>query len=73
MLRIILILSLVGYVLYKFGLFRQITNPNPPQNFNRRPSNGNINIDPTPDSAAQKAKKRSDYKGGEYVDYEEVK
>ncbi len=70
MLRILLIISLVGYVLYKFGLFRFQVNQHPPhQNFNRRPPNGNINIDPT----KQTPKKKSDFKGGEYVDYEEVK
>lgn len=73
MLRLLLILSLVGYVLYKFGLFRvQINQPPQNPNFNRRPDNGHINVD-SPDSAARKAKKRSDFKGGEYVDYEEIK
>lgn len=73
MLRLLLILSLVGYVLYKFGLFKiPLNQPPQNQNFNRRPNNGNINVD-SPDSPAQKTKKGSDFKGGEYVDYEDVK
>jgi len=38
---------------------------------NRRPTNGNINVDYVP----KKGDKRGsdDYKGGDYVDYEEVK
>lgn len=73
MLRILLIITLVGYVLYKFGFFRISThstvrgNPSNP-NFNRK-TDGNVNIDSVPD----KEKKRSTFKGGEYVDYEEVK
>lgn len=68
--RILLIFSLILYVLYKFGFFRGLAQglQNPNQQ-NRRPPNSNVNVDgPTP-----KEKKRSDFKGGEYVDYEEVK
>ena len=66
--RILLIFSLILYVLYKFGFFRGLSEglQNPSQ---RRPPNSNVNVDgPTP-----KEKKRTDFKGGEYVDYEEIK
>jgi hypothetical protein len=65
--RILLIFSLILYVLYKFGFFRGLSEglQNPSQ---RRPPNSNVDVDgPTP------KKKRTDFKGGEYVDYEEVK
>ncbi|MFZ2906217.1 MAG: hypothetical protein WAZ98_08445 [Cyclobacteriaceae bacterium] len=68
MLRILLIITLLFYVLYKFGFFRALSSGyNEGQN--RRPPNGNVNVDSTP----QKEKKRSDFKGGDYVDYEEIK
>lgn len=75
MLRLILIISLVGYALYKFGFFRVYTHSesrggrssNP--NFNRRPADGNVNIDSVP----EEKKKKTDFKGGEYIDYEEIK
>lgn len=81
MLRFILIISLIGYALYKLGIFRVYThsevrggrpdyNPNQDNpNFNRRPAGGNVNIDSVPDEK----KKKTDFKGGEYIDYEEVK
>lgn len=73
MLRLLLIFTLVGYVLYKLGLFKIIINPQvrgqqPRGNFNQKPSDGNVNVDST-----TKEKKGSGFKGGEYVDYEEVK
>lgn len=75
--RLILILALVGYLLYKLGLFRGMVRAN----YNGRggrPGNGsynqhnrrrdsNVNIDSVP-----KDKKEPHYKGGEYIDYEEV-
>jgi hypothetical protein len=79
MLRLLLIITLVGYVLYKLGLFRALTNPairgnGPGRNFgSKRPPDGNVNIDSVPDPGQDAAKKRAGYKGGEYVDYEEVK
>ena len=68
MFRLLLTISLIFYVLYKFGFFRGITQP-PNSQQNRRPPNSNVNVDGMP----PKDKKRSDFKGGEYVDYEEVK
>jgi|APTNR8051073442_1049403.scaffolds.fasta_scaffold00001_494 hypothetical protein len=70
MLRLLLIFSLIFYVLYKFGFFRIISQEaRSQQNFNRRPPNGNVNVNEAP----PKEKKRSNFKGGEYVDYEEIK
>ena len=71
MLRLLLIISLVGYVLYRLGLFRVFTHTEvrghrPNNNFNRR--QGGVNVDSEP-----KQKKDSNFKGGEYIDYEEVK
>ncbi len=68
MLRWLIIITLIGYALYKLGFFRAFsggyTEP-----LNRKQPNDNVNIN----NAAQKAKKRSTFKGGEYVDYEEIK
>ncbi len=70
MLRLLLIVSLIFYVLYKFGFFRALSQgARRQQNFDRKPPNGNVNVDAPP----PKEKKRSDFKGGEYVDYEEIK
>jgi hypothetical protein len=73
MLRLLLIFTLIGFVLYKLGLFKIIINPQirgqqPRSNFNGKPSGGNVNVDSPP-----KEKKGSGFKGGDYVDYEEVK
>lgn len=74
MVRFLLIMSLIVYVLYKLGVFRifmsnQVGGPNQGRTFNRRPPDSNVNVN----SASSKNKKGSDFKGGEYVDYEEVK
>lgn len=40
----------------------------------RRPQNGNVNIDYIPDDQKKKQSPSSeDFKGGEYVDYEDIK
>jgi hypothetical protein len=54
-------------VLYKFGFFRGLSEGL--QNPNRRPPNSNVNVDGMP----EKEKKRTNIRGGEYIDYEEVK
>ncbi|MFP4091879.1 MAG: DUF4834 family protein [Cyclobacteriaceae bacterium] len=48
--------------------------PNSRQQQKRRPTNGNVDIDYVPEDQ-QNGKERSfrDFKGGEYVDYEELK
>lgn len=73
MLRLLIIITLVGYLLYKLGILKfnfysEVKGRNPNPNFNRqRPNDVNI------DSAPPKQKQKKDFKGGEYVDYEEIK
>jgi hypothetical protein len=67
MFKFLLIVGLILYVIYKIGtlFFRagaasqNLRNPNQNQNFNQ-PNN-------------QQQKKDKKFKGGEYVDYEEIK
>lgn len=69
MLRYLIIGVLIFYVLYKMGVFRAfVTGYNEPSN-QRKPVNGNVNVD----NAPPKEKKKTSFKGGEYVDYEEIK
>jgi len=68
MLKILLIITLVVYILSKLGLFRVFVQSNQrDQRHQYRSNDGDVNIDNNPN------KKKSDFKGGEYVDYEEVK
>lgn len=68
MLRWLIIVTLIGYVLYKFGFFRAlVSGHNEP--LDRKPPGGNVNVN----NAPPKEKKKSSFKGGEYVDYEEIK
>ncbi|HWA34653.1 MAG TPA: hypothetical protein VG737_11010 [Cyclobacteriaceae bacterium] len=73
MLKFIVILILVIYLLNKVSviLFRVVGGPRsaPPPNF-RRPPEGTINMDGAPKKSARKG---GGLKGGEYVDFEEVK
>lgn len=71
MLRFLLILALSLYILSKIGnfLFRagaasHSFRPNPP-----RQPDGKVNVD----SAPRKETKAGKFKGGDYIDYEEVK
>jgi len=66
MFRLLLIISIVGYVIYKVGglFFRAGAASQHRANVRR-----NIHVDPTP----KKDKKSNAIKGGDYVDYEEVK
>ena len=72
MVKLIVILVLVIYLLNKVSVFffRMMGRPqqSPPPNF-RRPADGNIDVNTVP----KKGNKKSGLKGGEYVDYEEVK
>ncbi len=79
MLKFLAILFVVSYVTFKLGGFLMkalysVTGQDPKQrNFrdgNRKKGNGNVNIDYVPEDGKQG---KSGYKGGEYVDYEEVK
>lgn len=69
--RLLIILGLIGYVLYKFGsiFFRAGASSQQDRFQQRRPQNGSVNVDSAPDRPAKSGK----IKGGEYVDYEEVK
>ena len=72
MFRILLIIALTCYALYKLGLLRvgihsEVRGGNSHSNFNRRPSDGNVNIDSMPPRG-----KKKNFNDGEYVDYEEV-
>ncbi len=66
--KFIIIFILVIYVLNKVSalIFRVAGQKQTPPNF-RRPAEGNINVNTPPKT------KKSTLKGGEYVDYEEVK
>jgi len=66
--KFIIILVLLIYVLNKVSvfIFRVAGHKQTPPNF-RRPPEGHINVNTPP------KKKKSGLKGGEYVDYEEVK
>jgi hypothetical protein len=69
MLKFLLILGLILYAVYKVGSIffkagaasQQFRNPHKPDE--------NLNYDP----ADKKDKKRSTFKGGDYIDYEEIK
>ena len=68
MFKLIIILVLLIYLLNKVSvfLFRAFGQARPqPQNFNK-PSDGSVQM-------PKKPNKKSGLKGGEYVDYEEVK
>jgi hypothetical protein len=67
MLKYLLIGVLVWYVLNKLGFFRVRVVQQGPQS--RKPPGGNVHVD----SATRSAPKKKSFKGGDYVDYEEVK
>lgn len=68
MIKFLIIGVLIFYALYKMGIFRAfITGYNEPLNRKRPHSNVNVNNMPPAE------KKKSSFKGGEYVDYEEIK
>lgn len=74
LLRTLLFVALIIYLLYKIGFLRfnfhsEVRGNDPHRNFNRRPADGNVNVDSVP----PKKKDRKDFKGGDYVDYEEIK
>ena len=71
MLKFLLILALSLYVLSKIGgfLFRGGAASQQFRPHQRRSPDGKIHVDTPP----RKDKKPSNFKGGDYVDYEEVK
>lgn len=75
MLKFLLIVGLIGFLLFRvLGVFFKVltgsTANQRPQNYrhSRKPKDGNVNVDYIP----EKGKKGKGYKGGEYVDYEEL-
>jgi len=84
MFKILIIFFLVIYVVFRLGgfiirmLFSGFSNQQRqtsqsgqrPQQY-RKPSDGNVNIDYMPKDKKQRP--QGDIKGGDYVDYEEVK
>ncbi len=85
MIKFLLILFIVFYLLWKVGgfLFRNILlksfmkqqqanfqQGKQQQKQYRRPANGNVNVEFIPPESTSKGKT---FKGGEYVDYEEIK
>jgi hypothetical protein len=67
--KYLIICTLVFYVLYKMGVFRAFVSGYNEPTSTRKPPNSNVRVDNPP----QKEKKRSTFKGGDYVDYEEIK
>ena len=69
MLRLLLILALAIYILSKIGgFFFRVGAASQNRNAASRRPEGNVHVDPN-----QKKDKRGTIKGGDYVDYEEVK
>lgn len=70
MLKFLLIIAISIYVLSKFGRFIFGMGISSSQNkYYQKPPGGNVNVGgPSP-----KSKNKTDIKGGEYIDYEEVK
>lgn len=80
MLKFLIILVLIVYVFFKTAgfvfrlVFGNLRNEggnfqNSGQHYSKRAPGSNLNIDKVPHPVS---KKKSTYKGGEYVDYEEV-
>ena len=77
MLKVLIIIFLIAYVIYKVGGFlfksffighQEAQRPYDAQQ-KHKPSDGNVYVD---SQTQQKSNKDKDFKGGEYVDYEEV-
>ncbi len=70
MLKFLLIIAISTYVLSKFGRFFFGMGMSSSQNRSyQKPSDGNVNVNAT----SSKNKNKTHIKGGEYIDYEEVK
>jgi hypothetical protein len=68
MLKLLIILALVAYILSKVGgFFFRVGAASQNRNSHQR-RDGSVNVD-----SSQKKAKRGNIKGGDYVDYEEVK
>ncbi|MEQ9299880.1 MAG: DUF4834 family protein [Cyclobacteriaceae bacterium] len=87
MLKFLLILFLIGYIFFKVSGFlfktlffkayqqqqaqRAAGQGAQTSGYARKPADGNVQIDHVPQSSP-KAKSKSEFDGGDYVDYEEV-
>jgi len=70
MFKLLIILTLIIYVIYKLGsiFFRAGVSSQSRQEYYRKPADGNVNVNQRPSKDNE-----SKLKGGEYIDYEEVK
>jgi len=75
MFKILAIIVLFIFLFRTVGFFLRLllggtfaSKPNFQQSQRRKRSDGNLNVDYSPD----KDKKKGDFKGGEYVDYEDL-
>lgn len=67
MLKFLLIVGLVAYIIYKIGSFFFRAGAASQQFRNQQPGHDRFH------SSNGKAKKKGTFRGGEYIDYEEVK
>lgn len=67
MLKFLIILGVVAYILYKFASFFYHAGASSQRH--RRRDDDTINVDPN----ASRKKSNGKFKGGDYIDYEEVK
>jgi len=72
MLRFLLIVGFFFFLIYYILIlpFRPRKSVDDRQSHRKRPIDGNVNIDFDPKE--KQKQKKSDYRGGDYVDYEEV-
>jgi hypothetical protein len=68
MLKTLIIITLILYVLYKLGVFRAFVSGYSEPTSQNRPPQSKVKVDSTPQK-----EKRKPFKGGDYVDYEEIK
>lgn len=71
MLKFLIVLGLITYLVYKIGgmFYRAGAASQQFRSQQQRKSEGSMNVD----GAAAKSKRNGTIKGGDYVDYEEVK
>ncbi|OJJ18434.1 hypothetical protein BKI52_22710 [marine bacterium AO1-C] len=80
LLKFLLVLGLIVYLINKFSsfLFRRVLKSmgfTPPERGKRRKKRarrGGVHIDYMPEEEQKDRRRSQNYKGGEYVDYEEV-
>ena len=67
--KYLIIGTLIFYVLYKMGVFRSFASGYNEPTESQKPPKSNVRVDNPPPPE----KKRTPFKGGDYVDYEEIK